>query len=375
MVSTVPASPQELTPPVPAGRRSRHPYVPWLVVWATCTWAMWAWPGVEVIPYHLAWAAFALMYGFEPWPRRQTLVVLGATTLATGALMVAHVRDGLLALDELAEVPLMLVLCLLVAWHVQRRDEATARAAVLARREVGAAARRERLARLTSHEMRTPLTIATGYVDLLLEADDPGADGRADLLVVRDELGRLARTSDRLVRMIRLQDILPAGPVDVDGLLQATARRFAAVAARRWVVEADAGTVQASTERLRACLDTLIENALRYTGPDDTVRLLATREGEHFWMGVADSGPGLAPDIAAAVNAGRTPAGPADGRSQTGLGLSLVRDIVHARHGRLYAGRSREGGALMVARLPVTSPAGFDPAAPPDSLPARRERH
>ena len=341
---------------VPVGRRSRHPYVPWLVVWATCTWTMWAWPDVEVIPYHLAWAAFALMYGFEPWPMRQTLVVLGATTVLTGALMVMHVTQGLLAADELAEIPLMLVLCLLVAWHVQRRDEAIGRVAVLARREVDAAVRRERLARLTSHEMRTPLTIATGYVDLLLEADDLGAVRRADLLVVRDELSRLARTSDRLVRMIRLQDSLPAGPVDVDRLLRATARRFSPVADRRWVVEADAGTVQGSTERLRSCLDTLIENALRYTGPDDTVRLVATREGDHFWMGVADSGPGLAPDLAAAINAGRIPAGPTDGRSQTSLGLSLVRDIVQARHGRLYAGRSREGGALLVARLPALGP-------------------
>ena len=79
-------------------------------------------------------------------------------------------------------------------------------------REVdAAAARRERLARLTSHEMRTPLTIATGYVDLLLEPG-PKADEsmRADLMVVHDELSRLARTADRLVRMIRLQDHLPA---------------------------------------------------------------------------------------------------------------------------------------------------------------------
>nr|WP_253942056.1 ATP-binding protein [Nocardioides sp. zg-1230] len=141
-----------------------------------------------------------------------------------------------------------------------------------------------------------------------------------------------------------------AGPADVDRLLHATARRFSPVADRRWVVEADAGTVQGSAEHLRACLDTLIENALRYTGSEDTVRLIATRDGEHFWMGVADSGPGLAPDLAAAVNAGRTPAGPTDGRSQTGLGLSLVRDIVQARHGRLYAGRCRSAGGHVVGR-------------------------
>ena len=368
-VSTAPEA-ADSPPPATSGRRPQRLFVPWLVVWATCTWLMWAWPDIEVIPYHLAWAAFALMYGFEPWPLRQTLVALGATTVLTGTLMAVHVSDGELAGEELAEIPLMLVLCLLVAWHVQRRDEATRRVAVLARREVDAAERRERLARLASHEMRTPLTIATGYVDLLLNGD---GDARADLLVVRDELGRLARTADRLVRMIRLQDFLPAGPVDVDRLLQATARRFAAVAVRRWVVEASAGTVQGSTERLRACLDTLIENALRYTDPEDTVRLIAFREGEHFWMGVADSGPGLSRELAAAVNAGRVPTAPTDGRSQTSLGLSMVRDIVQVRQGRLYAGRSREGGALLVARLPVSSPAGFDPAHPPDPFPIGSE--
>ena len=103
------------------------------------------------------------------------------------------------------------------------------------------------------------------------------------------------------------------------------------------------------------------------------MRLIAFREGEHFWMGVADSGPGLTRELAVAVNAGRTPSGPTDGRSGTGLGLRLVHDIVQVRQGRLYAGRSREGGALVVARLPVTSPAGFGPTGTPDPLAIGRE--
>ena len=271
---------------------SQRLFVPWLVVWALCTWLMWAWPDIEVIPYHVAWAAFAFMFGFEPWPWRPTLIALGVTTAITGSVMIQHGVRRVLATEELAEIPALLALCLLVAWHVRRREEATSRAALLARREVDAAERRERLARLTSHEMRTPLTIATGYVDLLLEATSGDDSRRTDLLVVRDELGRLARTADRLVRMIRLQDFLPAGPVDIDRLLHATARRFAAVAERTWIVDTDTGVVQGSTERLRACLDTLIENALRYTGPADTVRLVAFREDDHFWMGSPTPAPG-----------------------------------------------------------------------------------
>lgn len=380
-------SPDTRVQPAYARLRAQRLFVPWLLVWATCTWLMWVRPETEVIPYHLVWIAFAMVYGFEPWPLRQTLVTLGVTTAVTGSVMVVHAYDGALAPEELAEVPLMLALCLLVAWHVQRRDAATRRAAVLAHREVEAAVRRERLARLTSHEMRTPLTIATGYVDLLLEGADQGAgeegpgdgagDGagggsrRADLLVVRDELGRLARTAERLVRMIRLQDVLPAAPVDLDRMLEATAGRFAALADRTWVVESDVGVVQGSAEQLRACLDTLIENALRYTGPSDIVRLIAFRDGDRFWIGVADSGPGLDPGLVRDLNGGRWGSPHTDELSQTGLGLELVRDIVEARHGRLFAGRSSEGGALLLARLPVVSPATLPPARPPDPLPVR----
>ena len=255
----------------------------------------------------------------------------------------------------------MLALALLVVWHVQRRAAATRVAVALVQREADAATRRERLGRLTSHEMRTPLTIATGYVDLLYEREDR-PDRREDLEVVRDELGRLARAGDRLVRMIRMEDRLPRFPVDIDHLLAETAQRWSSVAGRSWVVETSAGAVDASPERMRACLDTLIENALRYTAADDTVRLIAFCRDGRLWMGVADSGTGFSRDVARRINSRAprpaqvpTEAGEPDPRSQTGLGIGLVQDIVESRNGRVFAGRSREGGALVMTSSPLES--------------------
>ncbi len=334
--------------------------VPWLVVSVVCLWWMWVAPGDEVVPYHLIWISFALAYGFEAWPVARTSISLGVVSVLTGGLLVARAADGTIHWEETTEIPLMLTLALLVVWHVQRRAAATRTAVAVAGREAAAAARRERLGRLTSHEMRTPLTIASGYVDLLYEREDR-PDRLADLGVVRDELGRLARAGDRLLRMIRLQDHLPRAVVDVDALLEETAHRWSSVATRRWLVETSAGKVQASPERLRACLDTLIENALRYTGAQDVVRLLAYRRDGHLWMGVADSGPGLSEQVARRINGqrDRTP-GPGDGvrpdpRSQTGLGIGLVQDIVESRRGLVFAGQSREGGALVVTRSPLVT--------------------
>ena len=151
-------------------------YLPWLVAAAGCTGLMWSWPGDETIPYHVAWAAFALLYGMGDWPLRRAVTGLTLFTAATGAVLVARAATGVIAWQETAEIPLMSLLMVLMVWHVQRRQKALAEVTLLARRERDLAQDRERLTRLTSHEMRTPLTIARGYVEMLLAGErDDGA--------------------------------------------------------------------------------------------------------------------------------------------------------------------------------------------------------
>jgi two-component system, OmpR family, sensor kinase len=351
------------------GDRRERLFIPWLAFVGLCVWAMWASPGREVVPYHLVWIGFALVYGFEKWPLGRTTVALVLVAAVTGSILVQRAWTGVIAWDETTEIPLMLLLAVLVVWHVRRREAALATVTRLAEREVAAAEERERLSRLTSHEMRTPLTIASGYVDLLLAHEDDTAR-RADLEIVRDELGRLSRAGDRLLRVIQLQDILPTSPIDMDALLRDTTQRWAAVADREWTTDPRGGTFEASRERIRACLDTLIENALRYTTEGDTVRLFCFRRGGHLWVGVADSGPGLSREQIVLINArskaSSTPptlTAEPDPRSQTGLGIGIVQEIVAARHGRVLAGRSREGGALIAMVLPM-SPASAGASAP-----------
>ncbi len=333
--------------------------MPWIALALTLTGLMWLWPGDEVVPYHLIWISFALTYGFAPWPVGRTVAVLGVLTALTGAILIYRATTGEVAWEETAEIPLMWLLSLLLVWHVQRREAALTTVTRLARHEIAAAERRARLGRLTSHEMRTPLTIALGYVDLLL-AQEQDAERRADLEVVRDELGRLSRAGQRLLRMIQLREILDRSPLDVDELVRETTQRWATVADRCWVVDTRGGSFQGSSERVRACLDTLIENALRYTADGGTVRVLCFRRDDHLWLGVADSGPGFTPDLARRINnhvpgssPTQAPHGDLDARSQTGLGMGLVQEIVEARGGRVCAGRSREGGALVMMLLPL----------------------
>ncbi len=339
----------------------RYPLlVLWLATAVLETASMVMAPGSETVAYHLIWIGLALAHDREVWPWRITVVAVVATTTITGFVMVLRVWEGVLQWEETTEIPLMTTLLLLVLWNSRRRHEANEALRRVHRRDRRRAALRVRLSRLTSHEMRTPATIAQGFTDLLL-ARETDEQSRHDLEVIRSELNRLVLASDRLVRMMRMPEMDGLTPVDLADLLEDTTARWHVVAERRWVVEADPILFACSTDRIRACLDTLIENAVRYTAADDTVRVVGRADRDLVLLGVADSGPGLSAEMATAVNQARAVTDPyeldsqpsSDPLSQTGLGLHLVREVAAARGGRLVAGRSAEGGALLLMALPA----------------------
>jgi two-component system OmpR family sensor kinase len=338
---------------------------PWLVLAALSCAAMWLSPGDETIPYHVAWIGLALAYGLEEWPRSQTLVSILAFTATTGVILVVRAGTGVIAWQETAEIPLMAILMLMMVWHVIRRQRVLATLTEMGERERARAEQRERLSRMTSHELRTPATIATGYVELLL-ADEERPERRADLEVVLDELGRLGLATERLVRMLWIPQQDDMAQVDLDLLLTETADRWSVLHDRRWQVTSTAGRQYCSAARVRACVDTLIENAVRYTTDGDVVRLTSeVTEGEYV-VGVADSGPGFSPRLAETINGmlGETSDRDLvpDAKSQTGLGLGLVREAVAARGGTVVVGTSAEGGASVLMRIPTgTRPRSLPP--------------
>ena len=335
-------------------------YVPWIGFAVVCTLLMCFLPGEETVPYHLAWIGLALAYGIEAWPWARTVYAVIVFTICTGAVIVVRASTGVIGWGETAEIPLMSILVLLVLWNVRKRQVAYGELSRLAEQERARAVQREQLNRMTSHEMRTPATIALGYVDMLLE-NETDERVRSDLKVIGDELNRLVLVADRVMRMIRVHDHVAFERQDLANLLRETGERWSVVGERNWVVTCEPIELDCSAERLRACLDTLVENALRYTEDGDTVRIFGRRAGGAVTIGVADSGPGMDPQQIQAVNRGQLAASAAeyqdyvaeDPKAQTGLGLALVREAARARGGRVVAGVSAEGGAVVMMVLPL----------------------
>lgn len=328
----------------------------WSVVATVCAALMVALPGSETVPYHIAWASFALCFGLEQWSARSTWVGLGAFTVVTGAILIVRAATGVLDWQETAEIPLMLLLIALMIWHVRRRQQALSDLTALAARERAEAAMRELLTLRTSHEMRSPLMIARGYLELVMDSASPSEE-QANLLVIDEELERLTRVCERLVRSMRVGSDLEISDIDVDAMLRQTAQRWSTVARRQWRVDSSAGSLRGSSERLRACLDTLLENALRYTDRDeDTVSLYARRMRGAIVVGVADSGRGFSTEMLRAAARQQDDTGLdglRDDLSQTGLGLALVRDVATRRGGWVQLGVSAWGGADVAMILPL----------------------
>jgi signal transduction histidine kinase len=355
----------------PSSAGNSRLYAPWLVLAATCSLVMWKVPGEETVPYHLAWIGLAGAYGIEAWPWARTVYSVVTYTLVSGAILVERAATGVIGWGEITEIPLMSILVLLVLWNVRTRHVAYAHLSQMAARDRLRAAHRVRLSRMTSHEMRTPATIALGYADMLLKNTEDKRV-RSDLTVICDELRRLVLVSERVIRTMRMHDLDEVRVHDVSRLLREIGERWGVVADRNWVVQCEPTLFRCSAGRVRACLDTLVENALRYTEDGDTVRIFGKVVGSSMVLGVADSGPGLDPALLRALNdGGRGEAAStetyvaADPKAQSGLGLALVREAAEARSGRLVAGVSAEGGALVALSVPMDQAAQMHLVRPP----------
>lgn len=350
----------------------------WLATAVTSIAAMPLYTGFETLPFHVALVVFVILYGLGLGEQRLTLPSLALFWLISTVQFVLSAANGDINWIETTELPLLAILMGMVMRNIQRRQRALVQVHSMAIKERAVADSRDWLTRITSHELRTPLTVARGYVELMMTTA-PGGQWSDDLTVVDEELNRLERVCERLVRAIALEggSAHDAVDLDLDRALNDVRVRWAAIAARRWQVESTVGHVVIAPERLRASLDTMIENALRYTPPGGTIRLFASQKDGMVTFGVADSGPGLRDDQITAINAWRD-LGPADldtplldedfrdQYSQTGLGLAMVHALARARGGWLVAGRSREGGAQLGVEFPLVR-SEPDSAPPPAS--------
>jgi two-component system OmpR family sensor kinase len=222
---------------------------------------------------------------------------LAVVGVLTGSALVLHVHNEVIGWEETTEVPLMTLVFLAMVWHVRRRTKAEQRARQLAESEREMREAQRRFVRFASHELRTPMTVARGYAELIREnaTDD---QTREDAIVVLEELETLNGIAGRLLTLARSEqrDLLREQDVDVDSLLQRAVKRWRPAADRVWSIDAHTGVITADQERLEAALDCPLDNALRYTEDGGHIDLRSERRPGEAIIRVRDDGIGIPPE-------------------------------------------------------------------------------
>jgi signal transduction histidine kinase len=218
--------------------------------------------------------------------------------------------------------------------------------------------RQQRFVHDVSHELRTPLTIARGHLELVLR----GAGGQRDVEIALDELARADATLGRLLLLATAQreGFLDKRELELEPFLEDVLMRWSGAAPRAWRLgPVVAGWLRADSERLRAALDALLENAVKYSPPGTAIELRARPAGGGtVSIEVEDEGFGVPAHALAGIFERFARADTPDTRSLGGAGLGLaIVDAIAKGHGGRCTIRSEPGGTTFALELPEFTPA------------------
>lgn len=187
-----------------------------------------------------------------------------------------------------------------------------------------------------AHELRTPLALLKGEVELALHKPRSAEYSREALIAVAAEVDRMADLANTLLDLEELESGMTGSeaPTDVAELLNRTAERFRPSLEREGrsiAVDASAGSVTLSEPWIEAALSNLVSNASRYGG--GAVTLSAEWRPGALAIVVSDEGDGFSDDMQDRAFDRFTRADQTRTTRGSGLGLALVKAIAEAHGG------------------------------------------
>jgi two-component system, OmpR family, sensor kinase len=185
-----------------------------------------------------------------------------------------------------------------------------------------------------SHELRDPLTICRGHLELL--GEDP-EDQQRTIALVLDELDRMGRIVDDLQLLAETEqpDFLRVEWMELELVGHELLAKAGALASRRWTLdEAGEGLFFADRQRLTEAVMNLAHNAVQHTLEDDTIAIGTTMSEEDVRLWVRDTGAGVAVSDQQRIFERFTRGTGAHLRYRGGgLGLAIVKAIAEAHGG------------------------------------------
>ncbi|CAM3027058.1 HAMP domain-containing sensor histidine kinase [Saccharomonospora xinjiangensis] len=206
------------------------------------------------------------------------------------------------------------------------------------------------------HELRTPITIVRGHLEVLDPTDHE--DVRSTVALVDDELGRMNRMVSDLLLLARSEqpEFLRAESVDVAALTEAIYDKITGFGGRDWTLDHVAdGEAVMDPQRITQAVVALADNAARYTRRGGRIAFASHRDDGTVRFQVSDSGPGIREEDRERIFERFARGESGRGSEGAGLGLSIVRAIAAAHGGRAMVDSEPNCGATFTVEIPIAA--------------------
>jgi signal transduction histidine kinase len=220
---------------------------------------------------------------------------------------------------------------------------------------------------LVSHELRSPITVALGYVTMLEEGALGSMDleSRSVLPIVAGKLSEMEALVLQMLETSRLQDsalALRPERLDLGEVAQQATEAVAALAPsqHRLRFQSSAGPIPvvADPSRLATILGNLLGNAVKYSPAGGDIHCAVSTDGRLAMVEVTDQGLGIAPKDMSKLftRFGRIMTRANSGIAGTGLGLHLSRELARQQGGDITAASEPGHGSTFTLTLPLADP-------------------
>ncbi|MDN5896613.1 MAG: HAMP domain-containing histidine kinase, partial [Nocardioides sp.] len=205
------------------------------------------------------------------------------------------------------------------------------------------------------HELKTPLTVLRGHLELL-DVADPEEVGETRRLLL-DEVDRMSRLVGDLILLAKSArpDFVATAPTALGTVTETVLAKSRALGDRNWVNDcATDVVVPLDEQRITQALLQLADNSVKHTSPGDTIAIGSSHDGDRARLWVRDTGDGVPARDRERIfeRFGRSTVRVGD--EGFGLGLSIVRAIAEAHGGTVHVEDVDPAGSRFVITLAST---------------------
>ncbi|MCR4922648.1 MAG: cell wall metabolism sensor histidine kinase WalK [Lachnospiraceae bacterium] len=213
-----------------------------------------------------------------------------------------------------------------------------------------------------SHDFRSPLTSIRGYLEAMVDGTIPAELHEKYINIVLNETDRLTKLTNSLLTLNNLSTkgmLLEFTDFDINKVIKNTAETFEGVCKEKkirfkLVLTGKDMYVHADMGKIQQVLYNLIDNAIKFSNQNSSIKVETTEKNETVFVSVKDNGVGIPKDNIKHIfeRFYKTDSSRGKDKKGTGLGLSIVKEIISAHNEKINVISTEGAGSEFIFTLP-----------------------